>query len=202
MLMANIASTGDLSALRWFFHRGYNELTRARYTAAEYGHIHLLEWIRTAEDELDISIQHHVRSVHVLDYLHDLELVDRDAFGSAASKGLTELMDWLHSRGFRPRASALKKALEAGQKSAVEWLISHGATWAENSAAHAAQHSLDMLLWAMERGAPWTPNACIAASEHGNDDVVKYALKHKLPFHHAECVRIRTKRLAKLADQK
>jgi hypothetical protein len=193
MVAASVASAGDLCALKWCLEQGYHVSAKAKHAAAEHGRVHLLKWLRGVSG-LNRTVQHAARHVHTLEYLHNLHLVDEEAFTSAASKGLTELMDWLLANGFHPRSKAIREAAKAGQKGAIEWLLNNGALWTADTVACAAQHGLDMVLWVMVRGAAWAPEACIVASKYGHDDVVKYALRNKLPFHHAECVRIRVKR--------
>jgi hypothetical protein len=191
LIFKNVAKTGDLKMFKWLYKRGYYCSDKVQCAAAKHGHVLLLEYMRNKCHVFDSRAQHVAKDTRVLEYLDRYGAVNSDAYNSAAKRGLVKIMDWLRSNGFVPRYDAMREALRAGQKEAVEWLVSYGMQLGEPSTAHAAYHSLDMVMWVMARGAPWSVYVCPNAVNEGNYDIVDFAERYSLPFNRELCRQIR-----------
>jgi hypothetical protein len=197
LLVADVASTGDLEMVRWLYGKGYRDLRNAEYAAAKFGHVHILEWMRT-QVGLSNGAQYFAEQVHVFEYLHELGRVNSVVAYDAAGRGLTKVLEWALNNGFSADTNDLEVAAFEGHGEAVKLLMDHGVAWSVHAVVGAARlHGLDMIKRVMDYGAPWNPQACIEASKQGHYDVVDYALEHGLPFNYDKCLRIRAERMTR-----
>jgi hypothetical protein len=196
-VMDNAVRSGSVKLVEWMYCAGYRSSFPMENIAAETGNIDLLEMMTfyclpiNSEAQV-IAIRNGNKAV--FEYLHRYGYVNHRAYEAAAKMGDLEFMQLLHAMGLKPQSAAIVCAMEAGKVLAAEWLLGVGTAPSPEATVAAAIHGLETLTYALSRGSPWTPEACIAATKAGHDDVIKYALRRKLPFHHAECVRLRVKR--------
>jgi len=180
------AKTGRIDAFEWILEEGIQWNGEAYLTAAIYGHMELLRWLRSD----DKCVGDWVITGYVPEW-------DSRTTHALAWKGELEHLQWAVSAGCPVDSKTCAFAARGGHLAALQWLHSVAGLMDELTCAYAAsgdwyfirRHfknpkalplwgkkmgSLELLMWAREAGAPWDARVGKYAADNGDTAMVQW----------------------------
>jgi hypothetical protein len=161
------AMSGSIAVLEWLKQQGVTLTGYASNLAAQYGHMHVLQYLHAegcekgrsvcyaAADNGDLEMLKWARK-H--DYPWDQHGPNNVVFvcGAAAGSYNIELMAWLIQQpGVQLSAGLMAAAAGVGDITMCEFLLANQCPWSEHTCLHAANRGeVDMLRWLREHGCP------------------------------------------------
>lgn len=134
---------GYLNLLKWIDQKGYLIAYREVYAAAEYGQIHVLEWLRTKYDFNDSQISASAAisgDINVLSWLRDKNVPFASACcANAALRGHLHVIKWLLACGYPYDEYVCVFAGMSGRLDLLKWLRENNFTWDQDRICHYAK---------------------------------------------------------------
>lgn len=102
-----------------------------------------------------------------------------------AGKGYLHLLTYCHDDMCPWENDTMKVAAENGHLHIIEYAIKNNCGWHPETVVGAsrASNGYDIVKFCMENGCSWVPEATLIAAQNGNENILKYTLLHKLPWH-------------------
>jgi hypothetical protein len=155
------AMGGSIAVLDWLKQQGVTLTGLASDAAAEYGHMHVLQYLHAEGCEKGPNVCYLAAENGDLGTLkwafeHDYSRGGNPVDESAAASSNTEMMTWLIQQpGVQLTAGTMAAAAWSGNLAMCELLHENECPWDEESCITAAKcDSADMLRWLREHGCP------------------------------------------------
>ena len=129
----NIAcKNGHLNVIKFLLHKGLMPTEKVYLDAAEYGHLHILKYIKiTCPTHVFNSIIYSHAAINghieIIEWLKSLDPQcpwDDQIMSVAAANGQIETLKWLRSQGYPWDKFICIRAARSGQLKTIQWLIS------------------------------------------------------------------------------
>jgi hypothetical protein len=160
-LSMHAAMGGSIAVLDWLKQQGVTLTGYASDSAAEYGHMHVLQYLHAEGCEKGPNVCYLDAENGDLGMLkwafeHDYSRGGNPVDESAAASSNTEMMAWLIQQpGVQLTAGTMAVAAWSGNLAMCELLHENECPWDEDSCITAAKcDSADMLRWLREHGCP------------------------------------------------
>lgn len=151
--------------LDWIRRSTGNRILNGRFcgTAAAYGCMNSLSWLRSNGCEIDSR-----------------------ACGEAARKGRLDVLSWLRERGWPWDETTAEAAARAGRVDVLEWLLFErvppcpaGVTCARTAAENG---NIDLLVWLREKRVAWDGSTIYEAARGRHEHIVQWARANDCPL--------------------
>ena len=195
------AKTGRMDVLTWVCKHGYHfkNYSDIVYTAIEYGHLNVLEFIISVEFVISVNLKFKNLSacmmydcainngyLHILQWLYKQNILwdSRESHTNICKRiveigngNVLEMLKWAHqiSGTLNCDEYTCASAAEYGELYVLQYLRANGCPWSESTCNTAAEAGhLEVLQWAHENGCPWSNKTCREAAGSGHVHILQY----------------------------
>jgi hypothetical protein len=166
---------GNLEVLQSAVDFGCPWNKEAVYSAAQEGHIDVLQWL--------ISLPMPERRPIYPQNLYYITVV----YYYAALAGHLNIIKWLRENDYPWNNQTSTGAAEGGHLEILKWLKEQECPMDEVCAAAAEGDQMEVLKWAREQGYSWDRDTCCGAAGIGNLEMLKWLREHDCPWDELTC---------------
>lgn len=187
------------SLVNWLInHRGCTLTIAMSKTAAEKGHLRVLQWLREQGcpwNHVDtFASAVHGGHVPVLEWLLDKGCkADENICQLAAERGHLEVLQWAYGKGFTiNEEDSIFDAARNGHIEVLEWLRTEIEDFDDVellSRIFASNGKIEALEWAHAEDLPWDESVTSAAAEHGHLNTLQWLHRMGCPWDEETCER-------------
>jgi len=195
---ATYAERGDIEALDWLSHHGFDLdgdcMGRA---AASQGHTDVLEWLLARDPPMAFDndsaamLASHAGEWNTVQWLCDRGYVPNnpDMCCHAIKSERTDMLKYLRARGCPWDKSSCIEAAQTGQLETLQWLRAHGCPWTVHACTAAIyKHHYPIADWALDNGCPFDARVCTSAALAGNLYYLKHLRQRGIPWNAHTCL--------------
>ncbi len=168
-VVEQFARRGNLHAMEYLIHEGFNWSSDTCYYAALHGHKHILEWA-----------------------VDNWYVCGPDDFYGAAKNGHLEVLAWMHDlfpsvlmsaddNGRSIISSVSEVSAEEGHLHVLQWIVDNEYPLDELTFSAATDH-LNVLEWLYDRDCPRDEQVCSTAATRGNLEAIIWARSKGFPW--------------------
>jgi hypothetical protein len=152
---------GNLDVVEHLYHydQSWTWSTELYCDAAEYGHLHIIEWVIKHTDMLDevcnaAALGGHL---HILRWLDSKGYkINKNICEDAAISGSIEVLKWLREKGFQWDELTFANAVNTDHFELIKWLHAEGCSWDEYVYSRAVQTDNPTIMqWFCDNGCPY-----------------------------------------------
>jgi len=166
------ARHGHFEVVKWAHQHGLVCADAAFKAAAQGGHLEIVQWLHSNDGSRDrhyscvCSIAAEYGHLHVLEWACGQGyIMDSTTCSWAAGSGHLPILQWARARGCAWTNWTCRRAAEGGHLAVLQWARANGCPWDEETCSSAAAGGhLDVLVWARANGCPWDMVVCFAAA--------------------------------------
>ena len=190
------ASYGQLEFLKNLsIHYKQSYFLRTVVGAAEYGHIHILEWLCTTPSSWVVKSDHCTASaartgqIRVLDWLKDIGYFGGSTFDTACKNGQIKVLDWLKKNHKMQSFYGYYEVFRTPKLEVIKWaIINKPGPWTSAETASVEKLGyLDTLKLCIEHNCPWDFQTCANAARSGFFQMLKWAVANGCPLNAKVC---------------
>jgi len=189
-VMDAAAEAGRLEILQWMADKGQPIFTTTMYEAVRHGWLHIVQWISAKQRQYfnDAEIQRTAAQygqMHILEWMLEQNQPKYPATLTAAIRAnRSDVIQWLVERGYAKTEYQCSIAAYGGNIATLEFLRNLGFPWDARVCSEASRGgNLPLLQWARERDCPWDENVCLHAASNGYVDILAWAKANGCPWH-------------------
>ena len=184
------SSNGHLPILKCLQSNGVTLGQRTINFAAEGGHLSILEWMQSQENQIELYAGQLSYHAGLNGQLHILKWLKKNGFqlshrlcNVAAASGKVDVLQWCRGQGCKWDETTFACASSSGNFKILEYCYQHDCPFDE-SACEVAARSGDLytLKWLRKHHLPWNAKTCTSAVASGSIELLKWARRNNCPW--------------------